>query len=337
MNRYIIEKKGLELLALETLDACEQLGKEKIITNEQLHFKQLPFASVLLTEQQVDILEQAGFKPQLEKRDSDVSLTIGKTYEKVRSSYYKAQKQTLTGKGVKVGVLDSGCNTAVVPCEFTQNFADGNPFTDVFGHGTKVTSIIKHPTMGLAPDCEMHHVKAIGDVGTMTESAALAALDYALDNSLDVLNLSWTFNTPSTNTAIASAIAAGIVVVAASGNSSTEVQTLIPAALPGVVAVNTISEEGGANNFNILPNTSVVDGHGITVACGGWETEVYTSAGVYTLDWGTSFAAPFFTGVFAVYKEQLQETDNYRILNHVLSRCMKTSYPKYFGVGTPTF
>jgi subtilisin family serine protease len=336
MKRYIVDKRALGVLNIRTLDACEELGKDKVITDEPLEFSKLPFASIVLSDDQVTFLKSQGIPITEEVKKQNTILA--RDYEKDRSAFYqKVKQQALGGEGVKVGVLDSGCNTVVVPCEYTSNFADANAFADIFGHGTMTTSVIKHPIIGLAPNCILHHVKIINDAGTMDESAALAGLDYVLTNDLDVINLSWTYDTTNVRVAIASVIENNTVVIAASGNSNVETFTLLPAGLPNVVAVNSIAEDGSTIDFNIRPNPSVSGGHGITVACSGIACEVYDKSGNYTVSWGTSFSAPFFAGVFAIYKEQLQESNNKKVLDYILNRCLKTNYPNYFGLGTPSF
>jgi subtilisin family serine protease len=336
MKRYIVDKKALDLLLISSLDAMTELAKEKVITDEPLVYKHLGFISVVLTEEQVKLLTENGFNPTEEEILHNACLAGD--YEKTRSAFYKARKRALTGAGVKIGVLDSGCATAFVPCEFTVNFIDASPFQDVFGHGTRVASIIKHPEIGLAPACTMYGIKVVNDAGTIIESAVLAGLDYAIDQELDVINISFSSGSTNMQTAVADVIAAGVVICAASGNDFVDSITASPATFPEVIAVNAIQENGEPLYRNITPNPSVPGSHGITVACSGVGCQCVNKDGVVISDFGTSFSSPFFVGVFAIYKEMLGlSVGNNRVLNYVLSRAKKTTYPLYFGAGTPSF
>lgn len=336
MKRYIVDKAALDLLLISPLRAIDELAKEKVITDEPLIFKHLTFVSVVLSEEQVKLLIDNGFEPKEE--EIIYNALLASDYEKIRSAFYKAGKRAFRGTGVKVGVLDSGCNTAFVPCEFTINFADGNPFQDVFGHGTKVTSIIKHPIIGLAPDCIMYGIKVATDTGVLSDSAILAGLDYAIDESLDIINISFAGSTSSTmQTAIADCIAAGIMVSAASGNDIVDSFTASPATFPGVVAVNAISEDGTPYTKNIIPNPVVSGSHGITVACSGRGSECCDKNGNIVTDFGTSFSSPFFVGLFSIYKQALSGANNQEVLDYTLNRVRKTTYADYFGIGTPSF
>lgn len=335
MKRYIVHKSALDVLHITPLDALRELAKEIIITDQPLKYKHLPLVTLLLTDEQVKLLEQNNIFPTEEQVQKDTAL--GADYEKVRSYFYKTGKRAFKGTGVKVGCLDSGCNTAFVPCEFTVNFADANPFQDVYGHGTKTTSIIKHPTIGLAPDCIMHGIKVMTDDGSIFEASALAGLDYAIDEDLDVINLSWQFSSVNFIAAIATVVASGTVISASSGNSTFDAFTVTPATLPGVVAVNSITEAGLPFYRNIIPNSSIANSHGITIACSGRECECVNKDGNTTVDWGTSFSSPFFTGLYAIYKEALPGLSRDEVLQYTLSRSLKTIQPNFFGAGTPSF
>jgi len=337
--RYIVESEAKNYLSLPTEDAIDELGSSKTITDEGLHFRNLSYISVILTEEQVSLLRSKGLDPTPEKYEENISL--GLDYERVLSLHHKTKKKGIDGSGVKIAVLDSGCNdfatfgVDVVDVDAGYNFIDEQVgWLDDFGHGTRVCSAIKKPITGIAPNCELHAVKMISSFGGTWESAVLASLDYCIDNDIDFINLSWTFDTLSIRDAIALCVDAGIVVCAASGNSTVDAYTLLPAALPDVVAVNAIVEDRTPVYKNIIPPPG--DFHGVTVACGGWNTEGYNRTNAYSGGFGTSFACPIFVGALACYKQELQEEDNYKVLDYVLKRILKTESP-YFGQGLITF
>ncbi len=165
----------------------------------------------------------------------------------------------LTGKGVTVGVVDSGCdgthpdladhithNVVLVSPEYVNAGTgptivapvDKGPYnnTDLgSGHGTHVAGIIAadgttgRTHLGVAPDAELACF-AIGAV--ITTSAVVTAFDYMLDQpgmlGIDVVNNSWgnSFRQfdprDPVNVATKAVVKRGAVVVFAAGNSGSE-------------------------------------------------------------------------------------------------------------------
>ena len=103
-----------------------------------------------------------------------------------------------TGKGVKVAVIDSGIDAQhpavaggvsgyVSITEGPQGLVyDTEPHQDVFGHGTACAGIIR----AAAPDCELYSVRVLGATLTGRGSIFAAGLRWAIDNGMNVCNLS---------------------------------------------------------------------------------------------------------------------------------------------------
>lgn len=327
--RYIVGKKALEYLSIETKLTKDELAKPVIITDEPLHFKNIPFISAVLTKEQVKILRSQGIEVNEEKTKGEKLAT---DYEKIRSRYYKkAVPKGLTGRGCKIAVMDTGCVVAYCPVDFAVNFADANEGVAGQPHGHMVTSIIKS-SIGMANGAEVHFLKVITDADDFFESAFLAAMDYCIEENIDIINMSFSFNTAAFDAAIATFIAGGGVVVAATGNDTFDNSMKSPAKLPDVVAINCITETGGAYCKNVLNP----GGHGVTAACSGIECQVILTNGAPGVTGGTSYSAPFFVALFACYKQELNISDNQVILDHILSKCVKSN-ETYFGYGLPTF
>lgn len=337
MERCIITKEALEYLNLNSDSATEKLAESIVITDENLHFNNFPIASVVLTHEQVSALLKAGFQVKPEEKGK-LELLAG-DYEKVRSRYYKAQKKDLKGRGCKVAILDTGLATSIIPVEFAVNFATGDPgVTGNPSHGTFVTSIIKDSAIGLASGATVHFLKIVDDEGNYTESGLLAALDYCIDQEIDIVNMSFGAGFLTLPAAIQDCINAGIVMCAASGNNNPDAIVIPPACLPGVISVNAIKEDGtpGASNV-ILPDPNPNNYHGPTVACSGIVCEGRFYNGVYGTSSGTSFSCPFFVGLFACCHEECEIMDNYTLLSHVLDKVKKDLNSVYFGRGLVTF
>lgn len=168
-----------------------------------------------------------------------------------------------TGAGVVVAVLDTGvayedCAAAVCGKDFTQapDFAgttfvapydfvhnDAHP-NDEHGHGTHVASTIAETTgngvggAGVAYDAQIMPVQVIDATGSGSVADVVDGILYAVDNGAGVINLS--LGSPGASAteqvAVQQAVDAGVVVIAASGNSG-QPQLLCPACYPGAMAV----------------------------------------------------------------------------------------------------
>jgi subtilisin len=104
-----------------------------------------------------------------------------------------------TGAGIKVAVIDSGIDNnhpAIAGhvkgyIAFTED-RDGQiqsndaPHGDVFGHGTACGDIIRR----LAPDVDLYSVQVLGPMLTGKGTVFLAGLRWAIENDMDVVNLS---------------------------------------------------------------------------------------------------------------------------------------------------
>jgi hypothetical protein len=266
-------------------------------------------------------------------------------YEKTRSNYAKAQRLGLTGKGVKIAILDRGA-TRVGTRGVTETWVDftyGYDFVDDdtvvthdSDHGNFVLTPIKS-SHGLAPDATVYVLKVSDAGGTISMPAAIDALQYCIDNDIDIINISYQFD-QTANSKIADCIAAGIVVVAAAGNDPCCGHwTDVPATLPDVIAVNAIDSDGAATLFSVTPAEDVTNSHGITIAASGADCYVIGRAGVLTTSNGTSFSAPWIVGCFAIYKERYPTMSNHAVMQLILDRAIKQPNTTYFGAGRPTF
>ncbi|MFX0211023.1 MAG: S8 family serine peptidase, partial [Candidatus Hodarchaeota archaeon] len=116
----------------------------------------------------------------------------------------------IKGKGIKIGIIDTGVEnhsgtfeTRVKGREsfvsikngYSENIPDPE---DNMGHGTNVASIAAGTTTGIAPEAEIYSAKVIepnikgagGDKNEETTAGLLEAIDYLVNNSVDVINIS---------------------------------------------------------------------------------------------------------------------------------------------------
>jgi len=141
------------------------------------------------------------------------------------------------GAGVKVGIIDSGIDSAHP--DLAANFAGGWDFIedddnpqDGFGHGTFIAGIIGaiddgQGVVGVAPEASLYAYRVLDSSGVFNAGSwdlVIAALDRAIADGMDVVNMSFgSFGDPGQAVldACKRAEDAGIVLVAAAGNFGT--------------------------------------------------------------------------------------------------------------------
>jgi hypothetical protein len=147
---------------------------------------------------------------------------------------------------------------------------------------------------GVAPEAAILAIKALDAQGYGPYSAVASGIVYAVDHGARVVNLSLVGAAPSSilQAAVDYAVAREVVVVAAAGNYGTDVPGY-PAASNGAVAiaaVNATDAHPGFSNY----------GAWISVAAPGVDVVTTALAGGYSSSSGTSPAAAFASGVFAL-------------------------------------
>jgi subtilisin family serine protease len=221
------------------------------------------------------------------------------------------------------GIDDDG--NGYVDDIFGYDFVDnnGNP-DDVNGHGTHVAGIIGASengkgTIGVNRTVQIMALKFIGANGSGSTSAAVKAIEYAINNGAHITNNSWggAGFSNSLFEVISKAQNAGQLFIAASGNEGVNIdnQPTYPASydLDNIVVVGSISGNEELSSFsNYGPQTVDILAPGDRIA------STYTNNG-YAFSSGTSMAAPFVTGVASLMLEKYPDA-NYRQLKNGLKK-----------------
>lgn len=170
-----------------------------------------------------------------------------------------------TGKTIKVAVIDTGIERGHPDLagayrggyDFVNK--DDDPLDDN-GHGTHVAGTIAAANdatgvVGVAPEVEIYALKVLGSSGSGTLSSVISALNWAIDNKMNVLNLSLGSNESSTSeeAAFKRVADAGIIAVAASGNDYDTMQVdgiAFPAGYPTVLSVGAIDKNSVVAEFS---------------------------------------------------------------------------------------
>ncbi|HYR82572.1 MAG TPA: S8 family serine peptidase, partial [Terriglobia bacterium] len=177
---------------------------------------------------------------------------------------------------------------------------DGNSQFAAFGHGTMVMGVIHL----VAPTAKLLPLKAFKSDGTGLLSDILRAIYYAVQNSANVINMSFDFKTPSQELTNALAYAGQLTMISAAstGNDGQGPPNLVyPAALQSdVMGVASV----GSTTLTMNTRSSFSNyGNGIVWVAAPGEAIVTTYPfNTYSAGWGTSFSAPFVSGGAALLR-----------------------------------
>ncbi len=208
-----------------------------------------------------------------------------------------------TGKDVKIAIVDSGIDSyhpvlkdsvkggveISIDREKKIHIITPDIITDSFGHGTACAGIINR----LAPKAELYSIKVTAS-GRGKGEVFLAGLKWAIDNNMDVINLSLG-TTSSIYTGrffklLEDAYYKGNIIVTAANNLPSP---SLPSVFSSVIAV---SYDDFKDDFSFVyhPNNKIeFDAPGIYV-------KTTWPGGGYRKMTGTSFAAPHISGLTAL-------------------------------------
>lgn len=220
------------------------------------------------------------------------------------------------GYGVNIAIIDSGILEEHDLLEqkviYRENFTK-SLMEDKFNHGTAVASIVH----AVAPGAGILNMKVLDDKGEGTEEEVVMAIDKCIelqytypDVAPSIINLSvgsaddLNFDNIIRH-ACRQAIAANICIVAAAGNLGPKNGTMMsPAVEQYVIAVGSASVEpfevsdfssrGPAPDGAVKPDV-IMFGENIIAASSNDEIDTVVKS-------GTSFAAPFVSGMLALYE-----------------------------------
>jgi len=175
----------------------------------------------------------------------------------------KLHEEGYTGKGVKIGILDTGIDYNHPDLkgafkggyDFVDN--DNDPMETTYDdwkksgkaelenggsyyteHGTHVAGIIAgqgkndtdYAVEGVAPDADIYSYRVLGPYGTGSTTAILAGIEKAVSDGMDIISMSLgaNYNDPlyPTSIAVNNAVLAGVTAIVAAGNSGDRMYSL---------------------------------------------------------------------------------------------------------------
>jgi subtilisin family serine protease len=215
------------------------------------------------------------------------------------------------------------------------NFVSKNnqPKTEVGGsnHGSHVGGTIgavgnnRIGVMGHAPRVKIMALKFLGKSGSGYTSDAVKAIDYAVRNGAKVINNSW--GSYSKSTAVSQAIdrarAAGVLFVAAAGNSgkNNDSKPFYPASFPQDNVVRVAS----STSADKLSSFSNYGAKTVDLAAPGSNIYSTVDGNSYATKSGTSMASPLVSGVLATMVSLRPDLDYRQIKAALLGSVDKLS------------
>lgn len=255
------------------------------------------------------------------------------------------------GQGVTVAVIDSGLyginggeshedidsNKVVKPYNFVDKNGD---VTDTRGHGTNVSGILFAKTnngigvAGVMPEVKIMPLKVFGTNGAETADV-ISAIDYAVNNGADVINLSLGSRnvSQSLKAACDAAVAKGVLVVAAAGNDGTGT-LFYPAAFDSVIGVAAL-DKGNTRYENSQYGDSVyVSAPGTNIVC------IENKSNGYSVQSGTSMASPQVAALGAMAKsinKNITQAEFKQLIQQTCTDLGEKGFDIFYGCGAINF
>ena len=221
---------------------------------------------------------------------------------------------------IKIGIIDSGIcehndliNNVVEGWDFVNNTSETTD--DVSGHGTFIAGIIGGNSVGICKNISLVPLQ-VSHNNDATAEAVNLAFEYAINNNIDIVNLS--LGGPFTELKNGIQNYSGLIVVA-SGNSypngrNIDNVEIYPASS---MAENIICVASVDNNFKLATDSNY-GMNNVDIAAPGENIKSTKKNSGYCRDSGTSYAAPVVTAVSALMKSINPHLDAVSIKNIIL-------------------
>ncbi len=254
-----INQNGEDKLEENKLVSLELSGKEaeQLETNQNVEFVE--------EDKEVSACGEKYFAGKDKKKHKKVEKRHKKNESKVEwnvQMIHAENKAKKSNNKVKIAILDSGVDwgndidlayqTSLVPREeeMTQMFMDGS------GHGSSVASLIAakdngEGITGINPNAEIYSYRVLGDGNKAPISRVVEAIYMAINHKVNIINMSFGISeySEALEKAVQDATDAGILVIAAAGNTGSD-GVQYPAAYDEVMAVGAVDKDGSVEQYS---------------------------------------------------------------------------------------
>ena len=228
----------------------------------------------------------------------------------IRADSVHTRNPSNTGVGITVCVVDTGINYNHL--DLNANYVSGYDFVngdsdplDDNGHGTHVSGTIAAEAdaagvIGVAPGAKLIVAKVLDSAGSGSYSNVIAGINWCKDNSAKVISMSLGGSSGSTalQSAVDTAYANNILVVAAAGNSGNFKgkgdSVGYPAKYNSVIAVAATDSNDKRASWSSTGSKVEISAPGVSV------TSTWLGTTGYNTISGTSMATPHVSGVAAL-------------------------------------
>ncbi len=266
----------------------------------------------------------------------------------------RANLTSLTGRDVKIAVLDTGVDTdhpdLAARIEATASFVPGESVEDGHGHGTHCIGTAagpahpqQGPRYGVACEARILAANVLGRTGIGTDGQILAGINWAVACGARVISMSFGAPVqpgelfPQVYEEVAQRVLArGTVLVAASGNESFRPPFVAPvdrpANCPSILAVAALNKALTMPSFS----NGGVNGQGgeVNIAAPGSGVHSAAPDGGYQRMDGTSMATPHVAGVLALLSQANPDASAADLVARLLAGAFPLTLPaKDVGAG----
>ncbi len=340
LTAFAQESKETYLVKFEQTSDFTTYSSFDIASEEISHeFESVDMIEAELSEEQVAELEN---NPNVSYVEKDIPVhayqqEVPYGIEKVQAPL--AHQNGNTGEGVKLAVIDTGIDSSHEDLNVLGGYSvfdsgvDADPFYDGSGHGTHVAGTAAAldnnvGVVGVAPDADLYAVKVLNSSGSGTSSGVAQGVEWAIQNGMDVINMS--LGSSAHSQAIQDVVDAAyyehdILVVAAAGNEGNALGTGdtvgYPAQYDSAFAVAATDQYDQRASFSST-------GPAVDISAPGVDIYSTVPGNGYSSLNGTSMASPHVAGAGAVIRSSFPGADAADV------RSLMQAASKYIGSNT---